>query len=170
MHLKDWLVGRYTRLGLSLAVMTFVLDQASKWWLIGPFHLAQKQRVAVLPFLDLVYSKNLGISYGFFYGAFGPAALALFSALAALGLAVWLAHGATNRLMALAIGLIIGGALGNGLDRLTLGGVADFVLLHAYGYSWYIFNLADVAIVAGVIGLLYDAMVLSRPVDKSHAP
>ena len=64
--------------------------------------------------------------------------------------------------MAASVALILGGAIGNGLDRVTLGGVADFFLLHAFGHTWYVFNIADVAIVAGVIGLLYDSTITSR--------
>ena len=60
------------------------------------------------------------------------------------------------------LGLIIGGALGNALDRLIVGGVIDYISLHAFGYYWYIFNIADAAIVAGVVGLLYDSYVSSR--------
>ena len=79
-----------------------------------------------------------------------------------VGLAFWLATGATNAIMAVSIGLIIGGALANALDRLHLGGVADFFSLHAFGFYWYVFNIADVAIVAGVAGLLYDSFWPSR--------
>jgi signal peptidase II len=64
--------------------------------------------------------------------------------------------------MALSLGLIMGGALGNALDRVLIGGVADFFSLHAFGFYWYVFNIADVAIVAGVIGLLYDSLRSSR--------
>jgi signal peptidase II len=74
---------------------------------------------------------------------------------------IWLAK-ASSRLSAVALGLIIGGAIGNGIDRLTYGAVADFVLLHAetdtWHFNWYVFNLADVAIVAGVVGLLYESL------------
>ena len=68
-----------------------------------------------------------------------------------------------SRFQALAVGLIAGGAIGNGLDRIIWGAVADFFHFHAFGYSWYVFNVADVAIVAGVIGLLYDSF---RPGHK----
>jgi signal peptidase II len=81
---------------------------------------------------------------------------------ASLALWVWLARGATGRLMAASIGLIMGGALGNAVDRVVLGGVADFFSLHALGFYWYVFNIADVAIVAGVAGLLYDSLPGSR--------
>ena len=85
-----------------------------------------------------------------------------FAVLAVAGLSIWLVRGAMNGLLAISIGLIMGGALGNALDRLLLGGVADFFSLHAYGYYWYVFNIADVAIVAGVIGLLYDSFGPNR--------
>jgi signal peptidase II len=64
--------------------------------------------------------------------------------------------------MAASIGLIMGGALGNAVDRVVLGGVADFFSLHAFGFYWYVFNIADAAIVAGVAGLLYDSLLASR--------
>jgi signal peptidase II len=70
---------------------------------------------------------------------------------------LWLNRSGAGRLMAIGLGLIIGGALGNAIDRLRLGGVADFFSLHAYGYYWYVFNIADVAIVAGVLALLYES-------------
>ena len=75
---------------------------------------------------------------------------------------IWLARSGTGRLMAVSLGLIIGGAVANGIDRVVLGGVADFFSLHIGSFYWYIFNLADVAIVAGVAGLLYDSYLTSR--------
>ncbi len=72
-------------------------------------------------------------------------------------MAVWLARGISSRLVAVSVGLIMGGAVGNAIDRLVLGGVADFFPLHAFGFYWYVFNIADAAIVAGVCGLLYDS-------------
>jgi signal peptidase II len=83
---------------------------------------------------------------------------------------VWLAH-ATSRLTALSLGLIIGGAVGNAIDRAAYGAVADFVLFHitteTWTFNWYVFNLADVGIVAGVIGLLYDSLITR---DAAKAP
>lgn len=157
-----WLRGLYARLGLSIALATLMIDQAHKWWMLEVYRIAEKGRVSVLPFFDLVYVKNLGISYGLGAGVIGQGALAGFALLAALGLMVWLVRGAMNGVMAVSIGLLIGGAVGNAVDRLHLGGVADFFLLHAYGYSWYVFNIADAAIVAGVVGLLYDSLRSSR--------
>ncbi len=157
-----WLWGPYSRLGLSIALVALVIDQVHKWWMLAIYRIEEKGRVSVLPFLDFVYVKNLGISYGLGAGVIGQGALAAFALIAALGLTVWLARGEMNRLTAVSVGLLIGGAIGNAIDRLHLGGVADFFLLHAYGWSWYVFNIADVAIVAGVAGLLYDSLGPSR--------
>jgi signal peptidase II len=96
-------------------------------------------------------------------------ALSAFALVTSIALMVWVARAATGWLMAMSIGLIVGGAIGNAIDRLWLGGVADFYLLHAYGYSWYVFNIADVAIVAGVAGLLYDSFVPTRQ-GAANAP
>ena len=152
--------GPFSRLGLSLAVATFVLDQAHKWWMLLGYDIRSKGRVAVTPFLDYLFVLNQGVSYSFLTGSSAnwQYALAAFAVFASLALAVWLAHGIDNRLAAASVGLIIGGALGNGLDRLTMGGVVDYFSLHAFGYYWYVFNIADVAIVAGVIGLLYESI------------
>jgi signal peptidase II len=132
--------------------------------MLAVWNMAERGRVFVTPFLDLVYVKNIGISYSLFdqasYG--GQLMLAGFGLAATLALWVWLARATTGRLVAVSLGLIMGGAVGNAIDRLILGGVADFFSLHAFGFYWYVFNLADVAIVAGVAGLLYDSFLTSR--------
>lgn len=150
------------RFGLVLAAAALLLDQANKWWMLAVYRIEEKGKVAVLPFLDLVYVKNLGISYGLGAGQLSQTILAVFSFAAAVALSLWLVRAADTRLMAGSIGLIVGGAIGNGIDRLLLGGVADFYSLHAFGFYWYVFNIADVAIVAGVLGLLYDSFWPSR--------
>lgn len=151
-------------LGLITALVTCVLDQFNKWWMLTVYDIDQKGQVAFLPFMDLVYVLNRGISYGLFTqsdqrGQFVLAAVAL---VVSVGLLIWLMRGEQNRLSALSIGLIIGGAIGNAIDRIHLGGVADFYLLHGFGFSWYVFNIADVAIVAGVVGLLIDVFWANR--------
>ena len=158
--LRAGLWGPFSRLGLSVAAGTFVLDQAHKWWMLLGYDIRAKGRVEVTPFLDLVFALNKGVSYSFFASTDPRTQYALFafSAAASAALAVWLARHITSTLPAISVGLILGGALGNGLDRLTLGGVADFFSLHALGFRWYVFNIADVAIVAGVAGLLYDSL------------
>jgi signal peptidase II len=164
---SPYLWGPLTRLGLVAAATTAAADLLSKLWLLFVFDIAARQRVAVAPFLDLILVWNKGISYGLFQqdGPLGQWALLILKILAVLFLWVWLARSET-RLTAVALGLIIGGAAGNAIDRLAYGAVADFVLLHlttsTWSFNWYVFNLADVAIVAGVIGLLYDSLLGSR--------
>ncbi len=153
--------GRWSGLGLAVALVTVAIDQAHKWWMLGPYDIANKGRVTITPFFDLVFVKNTGISYSLFDqdSQAGQNMLAAFAVIASLALWIWLARSGTGRLLAWSLGLIIGGALGNGIDRLLIGGVADFFSLHAFGYYWYVFNIADVAIVAGVAGLLYESLV-----------
>lgn len=160
----SWLWGPYSRLGLIVFLVTLVLDQAHKWWMLLGYGIADKGRVYVTPFLDLVYVKNTGISYSMFdQDSFtGQLMLASFGLIATIAMWIWLARGGTGKLLAVSLGLIMGGAIGNAIDRLILGGVADFFSLHAFGFYWYVFNIADVAIVAGVIGLLYDSLMASR--------
>jgi signal peptidase II len=162
--IRSWLRGPYSRLGLAVFLVTLVLDQAHKWWMLEVYNIEERGRVAVLPFLDLVFVKNIGISYSMFdqESYTGQIMLAAFGLAATLALWIWLARGATGRLLAVSLGLIMGGAIGNAIDRVLIGGVADFFSLHAFGYYWYVFNIADVAIVAGVIGLLYDSLMASR--------
>jgi signal peptidase II len=155
----------YARVGFGLALATLVLDQLHKGWMIKvtkvPLCLQVPcPRLAVTPFLDLMYVINPGISYSLLSNL-GQWPLIAFAAVAAIVLGVWIAH-AHSRLVAASLGLIAGGAVGNAIDRLHLGGVADFFSFHAGGYYWYVFNIADVAIVAGVAGLLYDSGVVSR--------
>jgi signal peptidase II len=158
--LKVW--GPRSALGLSVALAGVAADQLHKWWMIDVYGIGEKGRVAVLPFLDLVGTLNSGISYGLLpLGASGQYLLAGIAVLASIGFVLWLAH-AGSRLGATSIGLIVAGALGNAIDRVHLGGVADFFSLHAFGYYWYIFNVADVWIVAGVIGLLYETLLANR--------
>ncbi len=160
--LASWLWGPWSRLGLGVAVATLVLDQLTKWWMLVVYRIAEKGRVAAAPFLDLVYVKNTGISYGVGADSIAQETLAAFAVLAGVAMAVWLARAGSSGVMAVSLGLIIGGAVGNAIDRLHLGGVADFFSLHAFGFYWYVFNVADVAIVAGVAGLLYDSFWPSR--------
>jgi signal peptidase II len=160
----SWLWGRYSALGIAVAIPTAILDQAHKWYMILVAKMKLGDKFPVTPFLDIVYLLNPGISYSMFRmeSRQGQLMLAAFAFVAAIGLWVYIVRGAESRLMAASLALILGGAIGNGLDRITLGGVADFFLLHAFGYSWYVFNIADIAIVAGVVGLLYESLVMSR--------
>lgn len=145
---------------LAVIAITVAIDQLHKWWMLSFFDIESKGRVVVAPFLDLVYVKNIGVSYSLFNqeSMSGQYLLVAFAVIASIGLWIWLNWSRGGRLMALSLGLIIGGALGNAIDRLRLGGVADFFSFHAFGFHWYVFNIADVAIVAGVIGLLYESL------------
>lgn len=160
----NWLRSSLLRSGLALAALILVVDQAHKWYMLLIYRIEDRGRVAVTSFLDLVFVKNEGISYGLLtqQSQLGQWLLAGFAGVASLAMAWWLARGVTTRLVALSVGLIMGGALSNAIDRLVLGGVADFFSFHAFGFYWYVFNIADVAIVAGVVGLLYDSLILSR--------
>jgi signal peptidase II len=155
--------GPVTWLGLTAAAITAVLDQASKLWLVYVYELGRRGAVQVAPFVDFVLTWNTGISYGWFQqeGPLGQWALLALKAIAVVLLWIWLAR-AGSKLAAIGLGLIIGGAVGNAVDRYIHGAVVDFVLLHVetatWRFNWYVFNLADVAIVAGVIGLLYESV------------
>jgi signal peptidase II len=159
--------GSQMRFGLSVAAIACLLDQASKIYLLFVFDIAAREPVRIGPFIDIVLARNPGISYGLFQtqGPVGQWVLLGFKAVAVLFLLFWLAH-AKDRLTGLSLGLIIGGAIGNAIDRLAYGWVADFVFFHIstanWQFNWYVFNLADVAIVAGVIGLLYESLTGER--------
>ncbi len=162
------------RTGLLTAVAALVLDQASKYWLLFVFDIGHRGAVSVTPFFDLVLAWNTGISYGWFQneGATGQAILLAVKAVAVIVLAIWMARSRTL-LATMALGLIIGGAIGNAIDRFAYGAVVDFALFHVQlggkPFNWYVFNLADVAIVAGVAALLYDSFV-GHPPQKRPDP
>ena len=146
-------------LGFAVAALMLALDQGTKLWLLYPFNLAAREPVALGPFVELVLAWNPGISYSLFPASSERAKWTLLglTLLATLALAAWL-WTARSRTLSLALGLLVGGALGNAWDRFAYGAVADFIRLHAGDFSWYIFNLADCGIVAGVALLLYDSV------------
>ena len=161
----------HLRAGIIAAVAALVLDQASKLWLLFVFDLGRNGVVQVTPFLDLVLAWNVGISFGWFQSE-SPVAqiiLMVIKAVAVIVLAIWMARSRTL-LATVALGLIIGGAIGNAIDRFAYGAVVDFALFHIQiggkPFNWYVFNLADVAIVAGVAALLYDSL-LGVPAAKA---
>ncbi len=163
------LVGPLSGYGFAVAVIACLIDQLSKLYLLFVYDLGARGVVHVMPFFDLVLTRNKGISYGLFQqdGPLGQWVLLAFKVVAVVVLAIWLAQ-ASSRLTALSLGLIIGGAIGNAIDRLAYGWVADFALFYAatatWRFNWYVFNLADVAIVAGVVGLLYESLIGPRAV------
>jgi signal peptidase II len=161
---NSYVWGRLSALGAIVAALTCLIDQGLKFWLLYDFDLADRGRFGLMPFVDLVLTWNTGISYGLFsqHGPVGEWGLFAFKLAAVIFLWVWLAR-ATWRLTAIALGLIIGGAIGNAIDRLHWPGVMDFVLFHietaSLEFRWYVFNFADVAIVAGVLALLYESLL-----------
>lgn len=148
------LLGPFSRFGLLWAVPTFALDQLSKWWILNIVKLDAEFPRQITPFFDLALAWNKGVSYSLLTSNTQEPLIAL-SLILSLMLVIWLAK-AKTKLAAFALGLILGGALGNALDRVMHGAVVDFVLLHWGTLDWYIFNLADVGIVAGVGLLIYD--------------
>jgi signal peptidase II len=162
---QPWVWGPLSRYGAMAAGLAALIDQAFKVFMIYIFDIEAKQPFAVLPILDLVMAWNYGISYGLFEQDtnLGQWVLLGVKIVAIIVFWIWLARAETT-IGAVALGLIIGGAIGNGIDRAVYGAVADFfaVSIESLNFRWYIFNLADVAIVAGVIGLLYEAFLPRR--------
>jgi len=158
------------RLGFAIAALALVADQAFKNWLLyglGFRDLGPAAHIDVFPFMDLVMVWNRGVSYGLLQagGALGTIVLTVFSLAAVAALSFWLMR-AERLFLAIGLGLVIGGAIGNVIDRVLYGAVADFFHFHAFGRDWYVFNVADAAITVGVVALLADAFI--RPeADKS---
>ena len=150
------------RAGILTAIAALLADQASKLWLLFVFDIGRRGTVSVTPFFDLVLAWNTGISYGLFQteSVAGHAFLLAFKVIAVVVLSIWMA-GSQTWTATIALGLIIGGAIGNGIDRLAYGAVVDFALFHVQiagnTFNWYVFNFADTAIVVGVAALLYDS-------------
>lgn len=152
------------RWGLLAALLVLLADQGSKWWVLNVLHLPERGQVPVLPVLSLTMVWNQGVTFGLFHqsGAWGPWLLAAVALAVVAVLAVWLRR-AESLLVALSLGAIAGGAVGNVIDRVRFGAVVDFLHAHAFGYSWYVFNLADAAIVCGVGALVLDGLRPKRP-------
>lgn len=159
------------RLGVLALVATLIVDQASKLSLYLGTDLVLSQPWRFGPYAEFVVVWNRGVSYGLFQqeGGLGRWFLVAVSLAAAVVLSVWLVR-TRSRLLATALGLIAGGALGNAVDRAAYGAVFDFVHLHAGAWSWYVFNIADAAIVAGVVGLILDSVMPERRTGLSGEP
>ena len=144
---------------LGLAALVLAIDQFHKWWMLNVYMITDRSPVPVSPFLDLVMVWNRGVSYGLFQqnSETGRIALILLSSAAIVLLGIWMMRSG-SRFVSTALALVAGGAAGNVVDRLNFGAVADFFSLHAFGFNWYVFNLADTAIVAGVAGLIYESL------------
>ena len=150
------------RLGVGMAVAVAALDQFSKWWILD--HVMQPPRVIpVTPFFNLVLGWNRGVSFGIFDGdsPYNAWILTLVALIIVAALAVWLVR-SEGRWVPIALGMVIGGALGNVIDRLRFGAVADFLDVHVMGYHWPAFNAADTGITIGAIMLVIDTL-FTRP-------
>jgi lipoprotein signal peptidase len=158
-----------TALGLLTAALVLAADQASKWWVRDVLDLPSLGSVAVLPLLNLTWVRNPGVTFGLLnsLGAWGTPVLVVGALVVVAALGVWLRR-SERALVATAIGGIAGGAIGNVIDRVRFGWVEDFIHAHAWGWSWYVFNVADAAIVCGVAALVLDGM-RARPLPGAAA-
>lgn len=153
------------RLGFALAAGVALADQLVKWWAMETL-MAAPQGIEVFSFFNLVLVWNRGVSFGMLGGAaLPPWLLAAVAGAVAIALGVWLMR-AEGRWLALGLGLIIGGAVGNIVDRLRFGAVADFLDFHIGAYHWPAFNLADASITVGIALLLIDALLIRRERHK----
>jgi lipoprotein signal peptidase len=146
-------------LGILTGLIVLAADQASKWWILHRIDLPKVEQVVVLPVLNLTMVWNRGVTFGLLTGS-SPWNALILSALAlavVIALGFWLRR-AESRLTAIALGAIGGGAVGNVTDRLRFGAVVDFVDAHAGVWHWYVFNVADAAIVCGVAALIVDGL------------
>lgn len=147
------------RVGLAVAVVVALADQASKGWVLNFFDVHPGERlVPITAFFNLVLTMNRGMSFGLFNdGAFNALIFTLLAAVIVAALLVWLAR-TRDGLLQCAIGLVIGGALGNVADRLARGAVVDFLDFHLGAMHWFAFNLADAAISVGVALMVIDGL------------
>jgi signal peptidase II len=153
----------YTRFGLIVAALVAVLDQGSKWWILETVMQPIPHVIEVTPFFNLVLVWNYGVSFGTFASgaAYMPYVLSGIAAVIAVSLVAWLRQ-VDRCLMVLAIGFIIGGAVGNVIDRLRFGAVADFLDFHIDSWHFWAFNVADAGISVGVAFLLLDGLFAGR--------
>ena len=155
------------QLGILVAVLILLLDQVSKGWILYLYDLPSKGSVKVLSFFDLSMVWNTGVSFGLFSSQSWVGRLILVGvSLIVVGFLVKFLFEADRRLFALALGLVIGGAVGNAIDRLIHGAVVDFFDFSGLGFPW-VFNVADSAISIGVALLVYDTIFAKE--DVSHS-
>ena len=155
------------RLALGLAAIILALDQASKWVILSQV-MAPPRVVEITGFFNLVLTYNTGVSFGLFGGAeatWKPWVLGGLAVVVSAGLLYWLAR-QPERLLGLAVGFVVGGALGNAVDRAHQPGVVDFLDFHLAGWHWPAFNLADSSIFLGVVILVFDGLFRGR--DRSN--
>lgn len=158
------------RQGLWIAALVFLLDQVSKIWILDGLDLPSQpgQNVDVLPFFSLTMVWNTGVSMGLLkdQGDIARWVLVAFT-LGIAGIVVFWLRSAQHRLSMIALAFILGGAIGNILDRIRFGAVVDFIRLHAFDYSFFVFNIADSAISIGVGLLLLEAFLSPSNVSRT---
>jgi lipoprotein signal peptidase len=149
---------RLTTLGVCAGFLVLAADQVSKWWILNGIDLPQVRQIVLLPVLNLTMVWNRGVTFGLLNGAgsWGYLALAAVALAVVIALGVWLRR-AESAVVAVALGAIAGGAIGNVIDRLRFGAVVDFIDAHIGNWHWYVFNIADSAIVCGVIALILES-------------
>lgn len=153
--------------GVMLAWVVLFFDQLTKWYFLEVVNMPARQIIEVLPFFNLVMVWNTGVSFGMFQGMeSGPFILSSFAFVIVMILAFWMRN-MTSNVGITGVGLIMGGAIGNVIDRLRFGAVADFFDVHVAGYHWPAFNIADSAIVIGA-GLLILYSVRSEQAKEEH--
>ncbi|MBK4721345.1 signal peptidase II [Azospirillum sp. YIM DDC1] len=153
----------FTVFGLSVAALVVVLDQLTKWWILDVVMQPYPRVVEVTPFFNLVLAWNTGVSFGTFGSshAWMPYVLAAVAFAIVVALLLWLRQ-ADRRYLALALGMVIGGAIGNVIDRFLYGAVADFLDFHIGGWHFWAFNVADSGISVGVALLVLDGLFAGR--------
>ena len=148
-----------------MALVVLVADQASKEYVLSWLDLQSVHSIAILPVLNFTMVWNRGITFGLNDHAGASAMLPTIAALVVVGvLLVWLWR-SDRILVAAGLGAVCGGAIGNVIDRLRFGAVVDFIHAHIFGWSWYVFNVADAAIVCGVAALVLDSLRPPRLAD-----
>lgn len=167
------------RRGVVIAALVLILDQISKWYVVEvvmrPDAVADTpyfapHAIPITPFFNVVMAWNRGVSFGIFNndGPHNAWLLTSLSLIIVVALLVWMAR-TREPVLRFAIGLIVGGALGNAIDRIRFGAVADFLDLHVAGYHWPAFNVADIGISLGAVLLVADALFASRNSHKNTA-
>jgi lipoprotein signal peptidase len=156
-------------LGITCGLVVLALDQASKYWVLHGIDLPEVGQIALLPVLSLTMVWNRGVTFGLL-NSFGPGGAWLLAGAAlviVIALGIWMFRAETRRVSA-ALGAIAGGAIGNIVDRLRYGAVVDFIHAHIGAWSWYVFNVADAAIVCGVAVLVLDSLLTRKDTISSH--
>lgn len=152
--------------GLGIAAVIVFLDQISKWYVVEVL-MNPPQTIEITPFFNLVMGWNKGVSFGMF-NTDSPLTvwlLPLVAGVIVVVLAVWLSR-VDRLLLGAALGFIVGGAIGNIIDRLRFGAVADFLDVHAMGFHWPAFNLADTMITVGAAVLIFDSLFVRAQPGK----